>query len=49
MAWWVAGHQLFIAYPDLASFPQVTLIALLGSVLGLLAVPASPEPRVLRR
>jgi energy-coupling factor transport system permease protein len=49
VAWWVAGHQLFIAYPDLASFPQVTLIALLGSVLGLLAVPASPEPRVLRR
>jgi energy-coupling factor transport system permease protein len=48
VAWWVAGHQLFIAYPDLASFPQVTLIALLGSVLGLLAVPASPEPRVLR-
>jgi energy-coupling factor transport system permease protein len=46
VAWWVAGHQLAIAYPDLSSFPQVTPVALLGSVLGLAAVPAAPEPRV---
>ena len=42
---WVSEHQLVIAYPDLASFPQVTLVALLGSVLGLLAAAAAPEPR----
>ena len=46
VAWWVSGHQLVVAYPDLASFPQVTLVALLGSVLGLVAAAAAPEPRV---
>ncbi len=46
VSWWVSGHQLLVAYPDLASFPPVTLVALLGSVLGLLAVAAAPEPRV---
>jgi energy-coupling factor transport system permease protein len=46
VAWWVAGHQLAIAYPDLSSFPEVTPVALLGSMLGLAAVPAAPEPRV---
>jgi len=46
VAWWVAGHQLVVAYPDLVSIPQVTLIALAGSLLGLLAIAAAPEPRV---
>ena len=45
VAWWVSGHQLVVAYPDLSSFPPVTLVALLGSVLGLAAVAAAPEPR----
>ena len=45
VAWWVSGHQLVIAYPDLSSFPQVTLVALAGSVLGLVAAAAAPEPR----
>lgn len=44
--WWVSGHQVPVAYPDLATFPPVTLVALLGSVLGLLAAAAAPEPRV---
>jgi energy-coupling factor transport system permease protein len=48
VAWWVSGHQLVVAYPDLASFPRVTLVAVLGSVLGLLAAAAAPEPRVVR-
>ena len=39
-------HQLVVAYPDLASFPQVTLVALVGSVLGLLAAAAAPQPRM---
>ena len=46
VAWWVSGHQLLVAYPDLASFPQVTLVALVGSVLGLAAAAAAPEPRM---
>jgi energy-coupling factor transport system permease protein len=46
VSWWVSGHQLVVAYPDLASFPQVTLVALVGSVLGLLAAAAAPEPRM---
>ena len=45
VAWWVAGHQLVVAYPDLSSFPQVTLVALVGSVLGLLAAGVAPQPR----
>ena len=45
VAWWVAGHQLVVAYPGLTSFPQVTLVALAGSVLGLVAAGAAPEPR----
>ena len=46
VSWWVSGHQLVVAYPDLTSFPQVTLVALVGSVLGLLAAAAAPEPRM---
>jgi len=46
VAWWVAGHQLPIAYPDLSTFPEVTLVALVGSVLGLLPAAIAPEPRV---
>ena len=46
VAWWVNGHQLVIAYPDVSSFPQVTLVALVGALLGLAAVAAAPEPRV---
>ena len=46
VAWWVNGHQLVVAYPDLTSFPQVTLVALVGALLGLAAVAAAPEPRV---
>jgi energy-coupling factor transport system permease protein len=42
---WVSAHQLVVAYPDLVSFPQVTLVALVGSLIGLLAAVAAPEPR----
>jgi energy-coupling factor transport system permease protein len=45
VGWWVAGHQLPVAYPDLASFPEVTLVALVGAVLGALAAAIAPEPR----
>src|SRR5262249_29635668 len=26
--WWVSAHQLLVAYPDLTSFPQMTLVSL---------------------
>jgi energy-coupling factor transport system permease protein len=45
VAWWVNGHQLVVAYPDVSSFPQVTAVALVGALLGLAAVAAAPEPR----
>ena len=34
VAWWVNGHQLVVAYPGVSSFPQVTLVALVGALLG---------------
>ena len=46
VAWWVNGHQLVVAYPDVSSFPRVTLVALVGALLGLAAVAAAPEPRM---
>lgn len=46
VGWWVAGHQLVVAYPDLASFPRVTLVALAGAAVGLSAAAAAPAPRV---
>ena len=46
VGWWVSGHQLPIAYPELSSFPEVTLIALVGAVIGLLAAAIAPEPRL---
>ncbi len=46
VGWWVSGNQLMVAYPDLTSFPQVTMVALAGALLGLAAVAAAPEPRV---
>jgi energy-coupling factor transport system permease protein len=45
VAWWVSGHQLLVAYPGVSSFPQVTVIALAGSLLGLTAAAAAPTPR----
>lgn len=44
IAWWVEGHQIFIAYPDLSSFPQVSAIALAGVLAGLAGAACSPQP-----
>jgi energy-coupling factor transport system permease protein len=46
IAWWVSQHQLLVAYPGLTSFPQVTLAALVGCLIGLLPAVVAPEPRV---
>ena len=46
IGWWVSQHQVLVAYPGLASFPQVTLAALVGCLIGLLPAVVAPEPRV---
>ncbi|WP_240641041.1 energy-coupling factor transporter transmembrane component T family protein [Nocardioides ferulae] len=43
-AWWVSEHQMLIAYPDLSVLPQVSLLALVGVLAGLLPAVASPRP-----
>lgn len=45
IGWWVSGRQIFIAYPDLSSFPQVSLIALSGPLVGLAGAICSPQPQ----
>ncbi|MFZ2014539.1 MAG: energy-coupling factor transporter transmembrane component T [Nocardioides sp.] len=47
--WWMAQHQLAIAYPSLAVAPTVSLVALLVAAVGLggaLVAPHSAAPRV---
>lgn len=44
VGWWVSGHQLVVAYPGLAAMPPVSLVALLGVLLGAVAVLVSPPP-----
>jgi energy-coupling factor transport system permease protein len=44
VGWWVAGHQVAIAFPDLAGFPVVSGVALLGSVVALAGALCSPPP-----
>lgn len=43
--WWVNGHQLLIAYPDLSSAPEISLVALAGVLVGAVAAVAAPPPR----
>ncbi len=44
--WWVSQNQVAIAHPDVFSAPQISLVALLGALIGLLPAVASPEPAV---
>ena len=45
VGWWVNGHQLLIAYPDLSGAPEISLVALVGVLVGGLAAAAAPPPR----
>jgi energy-coupling factor transport system permease protein len=45
IGWWVNRYQLPIAYPDLAVAPEISLIALIGGVVGVLAALAAPRPK----
>jgi energy-coupling factor transport system permease protein len=44
--WWVAGHQVLTAYPDLTSWPSLTPAALVAAAVGAVAAVAAPEPRL---
>jgi len=44
VGWWVNKHQVPIAYPGLDAMPEVSLVALLGALAGLLAVVVTPPP-----
>jgi energy-coupling factor transport system permease protein len=44
VGWWVGGHQMLVAYPELTSFPRVSAPALLGACAGLAAAVCAPEP-----
>lgn len=44
--WWVAHHQPSIAYPAVTAAPQVTLVALVGVLLGIVPAFAAPAPRL---
>ncbi|MCD4524435.1 energy-coupling factor transporter transmembrane protein EcfT [Nocardioides sp. cx-173] len=43
--WWVSEHQLLIAYPDLSVAPEISLVALVGVLTGVVAAAAAPPPR----
>lgn len=45
VGWWVSRNQLPIAYPDVTVAPEVSLTALVGALLGVVAAAAAPRPR----
>jgi energy-coupling factor transport system permease protein len=46
VGWWVGHHQGVVAYPDVTGAPTVSLVALVGVLVGLLPAVATPEPAV---
>ncbi len=46
VGWYVAGHQILIAYPPLDALPQVSALALLGTAIGLAGGLCAPPPAV---
>lgn len=44
--WWIGHHEPGVAYPDVTAAPQVSAVALLGAVIGLLPTLAAPAPQV---
>ncbi|WP_134738454.1 energy-coupling factor transporter transmembrane component T [Nocardioides sp. 503] len=45
VGWWVSTHQVLIAYPDLDRAPEISLLALVGVLLGASAAATAPPPR----
>jgi energy-coupling factor transport system permease protein len=46
VGWYVAGHQTLIAYPPLDAVPQISALALLGTMVGLAGGLCSPPAAV---
>ena len=46
IGWWVGRHQVLIAFPELTSFPEVSLVALLGVLVALLGGLCAPPASV---
>jgi energy-coupling factor transport system permease protein len=46
VGWWVSGHQIPIAYPNPSVAPEISLAALAGPLLGIVAAAAAPPPRL---
>lgn len=44
LGWWVGHHDPLVAYPDVSGSPQVSLLALVGALVGLVPALAAPEP-----
>lgn len=45
VGWWVSEEQVLIASPDPAAVPEVSLAALVGALVGIVAVVVAPPPR----
>jgi energy-coupling factor transport system permease protein len=46
VGWWVGHHQIAVAYPDVSTPPQVSVLALVGALIALVPAVATPEPQV---
>jgi energy-coupling factor transport system permease protein len=46
IGWWVSGHQLLVAYPDVTSVPPVSALALAGALVAALPAVLAPPPRL---
>jgi energy-coupling factor transport system permease protein len=46
VGWWISGHQILIAYPDPSVAPEISLLALFGALLGVVAAAVAPPPRL---
>ncbi|MDQ4053433.1 MAG: energy-coupling factor transporter transmembrane protein EcfT [Actinomycetota bacterium] len=45
VGWWVNGHQVPIAYPSPSVVPEISLVALAGTLLGIAAAAVAPPAR----
>jgi energy-coupling factor transport system permease protein len=44
LGWWVAHHELPLAFPDLSTFPSMSAVSLLGAAVALAGGLCAPPP-----
>jgi energy-coupling factor transport system permease protein len=44
LGWWVARHELALAFPDLSTFPSISTVSLLGAAVALAGGLCAPPP-----